>query len=127
MRSSASSRRPSGGSSSGVDDPDQAVVITAVPGGVRLRLRVKPSARADRLVGGHGGALKMEVRAAPEHGKANNAVAAVMADGLQVRRKDVAITAGLGSRNKSVIIRGLSVGDVVSRLEALGIPAKAGS
>lgn len=69
----------------------------------------------------------MEVRAAPEHGKANNAVAAVMADGLQVRRKDVAITAGLGSRNKSVIIRGLSVGDVVSRLEALGIPAKAGS
>ena len=42
--------------------------------GVRLRLRVKPGGRADRLIGAHDGALKVEVRAAAERGRANAAV-----------------------------------------------------
>jgi len=103
------------------------VSVAETPDGVRLRLRVKPSARADRLVGPHAGALKLEVRAAPERGKANHAVARIVADGLEVRRTQVEVTAGHGSRNKTVVIHGLRVGDVVSKLEAIGIPAKFGS
>ncbi len=103
------------------------VSVAEIPDGVRIRVRVKPSARADRLVGPHAGALKLDVRAVPERGKANHAVVRVVADGLDVRRTQVEVTAGHGSRNKTVIIHGLGVGDAVSRLEALGIPAKAGS
>jgi len=108
-----------------VDDLDEAVMVAPVPDGIRLRLRVKPSARADRLVGPHAGALKLEVRAAPEHGKANHAVARVVADGLEVRRTQVEVTAGHGSRNKTVVVHGLEVGAVIERLEAMGIPARA--
>lgn len=100
------------------------VSVAATQDGVRLRLRVKPSARTDRLVGPHAGALKLEVRAAPERGKANQAVARVVADGLEVRRTQVEVTAGRGSRNKTVVVHGLEVAAVIERLEAMGIPAR---
>lgn len=103
------------------------VSVAETPGGVRIRVRVKPAARADRLVGPHDGALKLDVRAVPERGKANHAVAGVIADGFNVRRTQVEITAGHGSRHKTVVIHGLSAGDAVSKLEAVGISARAGS
>ena len=49
------------------------VVVREAGGGVRIRLRVKPGAQRDRLIGAYGESLKLEVRAAPERGKANAA------------------------------------------------------
>ncbi len=100
------------------------MVVAQTPAGVRLSLRVKPSARADRVVGPHNGGLKLEVRAAPERGKANDAVIRLVADALKVNRSRVEVTSGHGSRNKAVEVHGLEVGTVIERLEAMGIPAR---
>ena len=58
---------------------DGSVLIRASDDGVVLRLRVKPRSRRDRLIGAYGGALKIEVSAAPERGKANVAVKKLLA------------------------------------------------
>ena len=100
-----------------------AVRVVAAADGVRLQLRVKPGGRSNRLVGPHDGALKLEVQAAPDRGRANDAVIRLLAGVLGVGRADVEVTAGAASRDKVVSVSGLSAVDVARRLEAAGIPA----
>ena len=106
-----------------VDVAADAVRVVAAADGVRLQLRVKPGGRADRLVGPHDGALKLEVRAAPERGRANEAVIRLLAGVLGVGRSQVAVIAGTTGRDKVVSVSGPSAVDVARRLEAAGIPA----
>ena len=90
-------------------------------GGVRLGVRVKPGGRTNRLVGSHAGGLKVEITAAPERGKANEAVVKLLADLLDVRRSDVTIVSGLGSRNKTVVLNGATIQQIAGRLRGAGI------
>lgn len=84
---------------------DDAVELTPTSDGIRLRLRVKPGARRDRLVRAHAGALKIEVSAAPERGKANTAVIALLAEALDLPRQAITITTGQASQDKTVLLR----------------------
>ncbi len=101
-----------------------AVGVRSVSGGARLRVRVKPGARRQRLLGALGGALKVEVQAAPERGKANAAVSVLLAKSLDVPPSAVSVVAGATSRDKVAEISGLSAGDVVERLTAAGVEAR---
>ena len=74
--------------------------LAPVPGGTRLRLRVKPGARKTAIAGAHGGALKLSVAAAPEKGKANQAVVRLLAEALGLPVGAVRITAGETSQDK---------------------------
>ncbi|KAA0216180.1 DUF167 domain-containing protein [bacterium] len=74
--------------------------------GLSLRLRVLPKGSHDRVSGPYGGALKVSVRAAPERGKATEAVVKLLAEVLGVPRKDVEVVSGLTSQDKVVVIRG---------------------
>ena len=76
--------------------------LTPVGGGTRLRLRVKPGAKKNAIVGVHGGALKLAVAAAPEKGKANRAVVALLAEALGLPASAVALPAGETSQDKVV-------------------------
>ena len=93
-------------------------------GGVRLVVRVKPGGRATRLVGGHAGALKVEVTAAPERGKANDAVVKLLAGFFDLRRSDVEIVSGLGARVKTVVLHGVTVREIADRLRAAGLAVR---
>jgi hypothetical protein len=75
--------------------------LVPVEGGTRLRLRVKPGAKRTGIVGTHGGALKIAVNAAPERGKANDAVVALLSDFLGAA---VEITGGSTSQDKTVVV-----------------------
>lgn len=57
---------------------------------MRLELKVVPKASRDRVVGWLGGRLKVQVRAAPERGKANRAVEELLSDVLGARVRIVA-------------------------------------
>jgi uncharacterized protein (TIGR00251 family) len=80
--------------------------------GCVMRIRVKPGARADSVVGLHGGALKIAVTARPERGRANDAVVSAIAELLGLPRTSVVIDSGHTSRNKTVRIEGVSAGAV---------------
>ena len=68
----------------------------------RLRLRVHPKARKNAITGLRGDALKISVTAAPEQGKANDAVLALLAEVLDVPTSSIRLVSGAGSRDKVV-------------------------
>lgn len=74
------------------------------PEGTRIRLRVRPGARRTAIVGLHGGALKVSVCAAPERGRANEAVAELLAARLGIAPSAVRLIAGHGAPDKVVVV-----------------------
>jgi uncharacterized protein (TIGR00251 family) len=72
---------------------------------VLVKLRVRPKASRDAIVGEHAGALKVAVTAPPEKGKANGAVVALLASALGIPKGNIEIVAGTRSRDKTVAIR----------------------
>ena len=82
----------------------------------RLRLRVSPGARSAEVVGRHGGAWKVRVAAAPEGGRANEAVVRLLADTLSLPRDAVTLVSGHGARDKIVQLAGLDPTQVERRL-----------
>jgi hypothetical protein len=73
-----------------------------------LRLRVVPGAKRPGVVGRHGDAWKVRVAAPPEAGKANDAVLDLIAQTLEVPRRDLQLTSGTTSRDKVVLLDGLT-------------------
>jgi len=86
----------------------------------RLRLRVVPGARRAGVVGRLGEAWKLRVHAAPERGRANDEVVALLAETLGLARSEVRLVAGLTSRDKVVELSQLSLAEAERRLEAAG-------
>jgi uncharacterized protein (TIGR00251 family) len=84
----------------------------------RLRLRVVPGTSRPGVVGRHGDAWKVRVSAPAEEGKANEAVLDLLADALELPRRDLEITSGRGSRDKTVSLEGVSPDVVEARLTA---------
>lgn len=70
------------------------------PEAVLLRVRVQPKARANAVKGWHGDALRVSVTAAPEDGKANRAVIALLAETFDVAPSSINLVRGAASRDK---------------------------
>ncbi len=91
--------------------PPAAIPFTAAAGGVRLRLKVTPRARRDRVEGlapeADGGvALKVSVTAAPEDGKANAAVIKLLAAEWGVAKSTIEVVLGAADRRKLLHVAG---------------------
>ena len=69
-------------------------------GSVELNVHAQPGAGRTQITGRHGDALKIRVAVPPEHGRANDALAKVLADVFDVPSNAVSITAGEKSRTK---------------------------
>lgn len=82
----------------------------------RVRLRVAPGSARSGIVGRHGGAWKVRVAAPPEGGRANDAVVRLLADALEVPRRDIALVSGHGARDKVVNLTGLGAEEIERRL-----------
>lgn len=85
-------------------------------GSVVIRVRVQPGAAHDGLVGRHGDALKLRVRAPADRGRANDAVVDLVAALAGVPVRDVDLVGGRTSRSKRVRVRGLGVQELSERL-----------
>jgi uncharacterized protein (TIGR00251 family) len=81
----------------------------------RLRLRVSPKARKNAIQGLRGDALKLSVTAAPERGRANDAVIALLAEALDLPASSIELVSGAASKDKVVEIP-LSSGEIARRL-----------
>ena len=81
-----------------------------------LRLRVVPGARRPGIVGRYGDAWKLRVSAPAEDGRANDALLTLLADTLDIPRRDLELTAGQSSRDKIVALHGITVEAAETRL-----------
>ena len=88
-----------------------------------LNIKVVPGARKDRVVGPYGDAIKLQVSAPPEGGKANAAVVALLAEALGVKAAQVSIMAGHAQPRKVVRVEGVDECEIHARL---GISPPAG-
>ena len=91
------------------------------PDGVRVQLKVTPKAKRSQFGGlldepDGGKALKVSVTAAPEGGKANEAVIALMAREWGVAKSAISVVSGATDRRKLVEIRGPSQ-ELLARLQ----------
>jgi uncharacterized protein len=106
----------------GIPDLTPPGAIQLVAGGVRLRLKVAPKAKRNEIGGwldepDGGKALKVAVTAAPEDGKANAAVIALLAKEWGVAKSAISVVAGATDRRKLVEIRGPSA-ELIQGLQA---------
>jgi len=90
--------------------------LTEKDGGVEVRVKVVPGATRTRIAGPLGNALKVQVSAPPERGKANAAVARLLAEALGVPAKAVRLTAGATSPRKTFVIDGVDAAEAARRL-----------
>ena len=97
----------------------EALELSPEDGGksVRLRLRVSAGASRRRVLGVHGGALKLSVKAPPERGKANKDVLALLAETFGLATSDVEILSGETFPDKVVRLP-LASGEASRRLAA---------
>ena len=85
-------------------------------GNVIVTIHVQPGSRDNRIMGTHGDALRLRVTAPPVDGKANRAVAVVLAEILGIREADVELVGGASSRRKRYRVSGLTSDQVGERL-----------
>jgi len=71
---------------------------------ISVRVKAKPHAREDAVLGGRAGELLVSVRAAPEKGKANAEIARLLAKALGVARDRVVLKSGGGSPHKVFVV-----------------------
>jgi uncharacterized protein (TIGR00251 family) len=82
----------------------------------RLRVRVSPGAGRTAIVGRHGDAWKVRVTAAPEAGRANEAVLRLLADTLSLPRRSLTLVSGHAARDKIVELEGVAPAQIERRL-----------
>ncbi len=68
--------------------------VDRTAGELRIRVKAVPGSSRDRLAGALGDRLKVCVAAPPEGGKANAAIAAMLADALGVPERSIVLRAG---------------------------------
>jgi uncharacterized protein (TIGR00251 family) len=97
-------------------------------GAVYIDVHVVPGSKREGVVGIHGGALKIAVRARPQKGKANAALIEVISRVAGVKRSAVEVVSGHSSRRKRVRIDGATAHEVSARVEAAlgGVPGEGG-
>lgn len=87
-----------------------------------LPVWAKPGARKTGLGDEHAGALRVSVTAAPEAGRANEAIVDALAEGLGLRRSQVTLLSGASNRAKRFLIRGIQPEELREKIEM--IPTK---
>ena len=82
----------------------------------RVRLRVSPGSGRAEIVGRYADGWKVRVTAAPEQGRANDAVLRLLADALSVPREALTIVSGHSGRDKIIELTGVGPGVIDRRL-----------
>lgn len=90
--------------------------LREIAGGVEIAVKVVPGASRDRIVGPLGDALKIQVAAPPERGRANERVSELLAATLGVARSAVRLAGGAANPRKVFHAAGISIDEAARRL-----------
>lgn len=105
-----------------MDTTDPMAALTERPDGVAIALQATPGAQEDRFPDGFDPWRKrigVRTTAPPENGKANRAIAGLVADFFGVPPRAVGIMAGQTGTQKTVHVSGVFREDAVARLAAV--------
>ena len=95
------------------------IALTPHERGTVLPVKAQPGAKTNAVLGERAEALRVAVTAAPERGKANEAIADVLAEALRVKSSQVRLLSGETARNKRFLIEGVTLEELKIKLEVL--------
>jgi uncharacterized protein (TIGR00251 family) len=84
---------------------------------IRLGVKVTPNAGRNEITGFKDGVLQVRIAAPPEKGKANKELTDFLSKTLEVRKSSILIIKGQTSRNKVIVIEGMSGDEVLKRIQ----------
>ncbi len=84
--------------------------------GTILPVRAHAGARRNAIKGIHDGALQVMVTQAPEKGKANKAIIAVMAESLGLRKSQIELLVGETSPQKRFLVNAINPNELAERI-----------
>jgi uncharacterized protein len=87
--------------------------------GTIVPVLAQPGAKRSAILGERAGLLRIAVTAAPEKGKANAAIAALLAEGLGCRSSRIALISGETSRQKRFLVEGLTTDELRQKLAGM--------
>ncbi len=85
--------------------------------GTILPVRAHAGARRNEIGGPQAGMLKVSVTQAPEKGKANKAIVALLAKRLGLRKSQLDLISGETSPRKQFLVREVTPAELSSRIE----------
>ena len=85
-----------------------------------IRVHVIPNAKIDKVIGEHGNAIKIKLRAPAVEGKANTALRRFLAEKLSIPQRAIVLEYGEKSRDKVIRIDDLSEADIYRGLFETG-------
>ncbi|MFO0960254.1 MAG: DUF167 domain-containing protein [Isosphaeraceae bacterium] len=93
--------------------------VTPHANGAIVPVRAQPGAKRDAILGERDGSLRVAVSAPPDKGKANAAIACLLAQSLGVKGSQVELLSGQTSRIKRFLVVGESAESISSKIAAL--------
>lgn len=90
--------------------------LEAHPEGTVLAVRAHAGARRNAVRGEQAGALAVSVTQAPEKGKANKAIVAVLAEALGLRKSQIELISGETSPQKRFLVRQITMPELRRRI-----------
>jgi uncharacterized protein YggU (UPF0235/DUF167 family) len=88
---------------------------------VRFAVKLAPRSSSNRVDGVVDGVLRVRVTAAAVEGAANTALVYLLADVLDIARRDVRIVAGATGRQKLVVVDGAEREAIIARWPGLRV------
>jgi uncharacterized protein (TIGR00251 family) len=89
------------------------------PRGVLLPVRAHAGSRKNGILGEHDGMLRVAVTTAPEKGKANKAIVAVLSEAFKLPKSSIELVAGETSPQKRFLIAGADIDKLQRQIERL--------
>ena len=87
--------------------------------GLKFNIYVQPRSSRNQVVGLHGDALKVKIKAPPVEGAANKMCIAVLAKALNVPKSAVKIVSGHSARTKRLLIQTARVDDTDKEIKRI--------
>ena len=85
----------------------------------RIVVQVQPNSRKNEIIKFEDGVLKLKISAPPVKGKANKELIVFLSDLLEVGKRNITIEKGLTSKRKGLVIEGLTLDEITSRIYRL--------
>ena len=95
------------------------ILLEAHPQGTILPVRAHAGARRNGIHGEQAGSLQVSVTQAPEKGKANKAILAVLAEALSLRKSQFELLTGETSAHKRFLVREITPAELAERIKKI--------
>lgn len=90
--------------------------LDPLPGKTRMRVRLSPGARKDSVRIDPDGRIKVSVTSLPIEGKANKHLVKLLSKKLKIAKSSVTLDQGPTSKDKTLLIEGLTAVQIITRL-----------